>query len=103
MAAASATVRVRAPWVDMPCQPGTVAATRPRLGLRPTRPQQEAGIRMEPPPSLAWAAGNMPAATADPAPPLEPPGVCAGSHGLRVTPKRSFSVTVIEPNSGVLV
>ena len=26
---------------------------RPWLGLRPTRPQQDAGIRIEPPPSLA--------------------------------------------------
>ena len=102
-AAASATVRLSAPSVDMPCHPGTVEGTRPRLGLRPTRPQQDAGILMEPPPSLAWATGNMPAATADPAPPLEPPGVWPGFHGLRVAPNRLFSVTVIDPNSGVLV
>ena len=87
----------------MPCHPGTDEDTRPRLGLRPTRPQHDAGILMEPPPSLAWATGNMPAATAEPAPPLEPPGVWPGFHGLRVAPKRLFSVTVIEPNSGVLV
>ncbi|GAA2734992.1 hypothetical protein GCM10010439_58650 [Actinocorallia aurantiaca] len=37
-----------------------------------------AGILMEPPPSLAWATGTMPAATATAAadPPLEPPTVC---------------------------
>ncbi len=96
-------MRLSAPSVDIPCHPGTVEATRPRLGLRPTSPQHEAGIRMEPPPSLAWATGNMPDATAAPAPPLDPPGVCDGFHGLRVAPNRSFSVTVIEPNSGVLV
>ena len=60
-------------------------------------------MRIEPPPSLAWATGNMPEATAAAAPPLEPPGVCCGFHGLRVAPNRLFSVTVIDPNSGVLV
>ena len=45
----------------------------PRLGLRPNSPQQLAGIRIEPPPSEAWATGTMPAATAAAAPPLEPP------------------------------
>ena len=33
---------------------------RPRLGFRPTSPQQAAGIRIEPPPSLPWATGTMP-------------------------------------------
>jgi len=101
--AASATVRVSAPLVDRPCHPGTVAATRPRLGLSPTSPQHDAGMRMEPPPSLAWATGNIPEATAAAAPPLDPPGVWSTSHGLRVAPYRLFSVTVTEPNSGVLV
>ena len=75
MAAASATVRVTTPSTAMPNQPGARAGTRPRLGFRPTRPQHEAGIRIDPPPSLAWATGNIPAATAAAAPPLEPPGV----------------------------
>ena len=69
----------------------------------PNRPQQEAGVRIEPPPSLAWAAGTMPAATAAAAPPEEPPGVRSGSQGLRVGPKASGSVTGSRPNSGVLV
>ena len=43
-------------------------------------------MRIEPPPSLAWAIGNMPAATAAAAPPLEPPGERSRSQGLRVTP-----------------
>ena len=47
--------------------------TRARVAFRPTRPQQEAGMRMEPPPSLACPIGTMPAATAEPDPPLEPP------------------------------
>ena len=40
--------------------------TRPRLVLRPTRPFTLAGIRIEPAPSLPWAAGIRPAATAAP-------------------------------------
>ena len=58
--------------------------TRPRLGLRPTSPQQLAGIRIEPPPSLAWATGTIPEATAAAAPPLDPPAERDGSQGLRV-------------------
>ena len=43
-------------------------------------------MRIDPPPSLAWANGTMPAATAAADPPLEPPGVRDVSHGLRVGP-----------------
>ncbi len=44
-------------------------ASRLRVGLRPTRPLTDAGMRIEPPPSLACAMGTAPAATsaADPA------------------------------------
>ena len=31
---------------------------RPRVGLSPKRPQQEAGMRIDPPPSLPWASGH---------------------------------------------
>ena len=48
---------------------------RPRVGLSPTRPQQEAGIRIEPPPSEPCATGTSPAATAAAAPPDEPPAI----------------------------
>ena len=37
---------------------------RSRVGFMPTRPQQAAGIRIDPSPSLAWATGTMPDATA---------------------------------------
>ena len=59
---------------------------RPRDGLSPTSPHQAAGIRIEPAPSLAWATGTSPAATAAQAPPEEPPGERSGSQGLRVAP-----------------
>ena len=46
---------------------------RPRVGFRPNSPQHDAGIRIEPPPSLACAAGTMRVATAADDPPLDPP------------------------------
>src|SRR5204862_6229828 len=103
IAAVSVTVRVTTPSTTAPHQLWERRGTRPRLGFRPTSPQQEAGIRIDPPPSLACAAGNMPAAVAAAAPPLDPPGDRPGSHGLRDGPKRRFSATVMWPNSGVLV
>src|SRR6516165_229586 len=76
---------------------------RPRVGFSPTRPQHEAGIRMEPPPSPPWAAGTMPDATAAADPPEEPPVECSVFHGLREAPKRRGSVVGRMPSSGVLV
>src|SRR5205814_2988026 len=104
-AAESRTERVTAWFTEAPAQPSPRGAkeTRPRDGFIPKRPQQEAGMRIEPPPSLACAAGTMPAATAAAAPPDEPPGVRERSQGLRQTPSSSDSVTGQRPNSGVLV
>src|SRR4051812_34665091 len=59
----------RAPSSD---SPGLAATQRPRLGLKPNTPHTEAGMRIEPPPSLACARGTMPAATAAAEPPEEP-------------------------------
>src|SRR5450759_5382567 len=105
-AALSRTVRETTPWVTIPNITSPVCGPYgpiPRLVLRPTRPLQAAGIRTEPPPSLAPAAGTMPAATAAPDPPDEPPGVRAMSQGLRAAPHSSGSVTPFAPNSGVFV
>src|SRR3954471_24742936 len=60
-------------------------------------------MRMEPPPSVPSASGTMPDARAAELPPLDPPGVRAGSHGLRVTPVSGLSVTPFQPNSGVVI
>ena len=68
--------------------PSGASETRPRCGLRPTRPQHAAGILSEPPPSLPCAIGTIPAATAAADPPEEPPGVRPRSHGLRAGPPR---------------
>src|SRR6516165_4999125 len=66
-------------------------------------PQNEAGMRIEPPASVPTASGQIPAATATALPPLLPPGVRSRSHGLRVTPVSGESVTPFQPNSGVVV
>ena len=103
-AAASSTVRASGPAVESPSsEPKGALDTRPRDGFSPKRPQHDAGIRIEPPPSVAWAIGTRPAATAAAAPPLEPPGVRSVFHGLRVAPLRSDSVNATVPNSGVFV
>src|SRR5215469_6969460 len=83
--AASATVRASGPLIDRPNKSGISGPpdTRPRLGLIPNRPQTLDGMRIEPPPSLPWAAGASPAATAAPAPPLDPPADLDKSHGVR--------------------
>ena len=77
--------------------------TRPRVVFKPTRPHQAAGSRVEPPPSLAWAMGTIPDATAAPDPPLDPDGLRVRSHGLLVGPNASGWVEGHEPSSGRLV
>ena len=66
--------------------------TAPNVGLNPTTPQNADGIRMDPPPSPPIEIGPIPAATAAPAPPDDPPGVRARSHGLEVRPLIGDSV-----------
>ena len=103
-AAASATEREIGPEVESPSSDGKgEVETRPRDGLRPKTPQQEAGILIEPPPSVPCASGISPAASAAAAPPLDPPGVSSGFQGFRVAPFSSDSVNATVPNSGVFV
>src|SRR5688500_8157686 len=78
------------------------SATRPRVGLRPTRPHAAAGMRIEPPPSLAWAIGNAPDATSAAEPPDDAPLEYSGFHGLRVGGEFSNSVLAPQPNSGMV-
>src|SRR5579862_1513704 len=75
----------------------------PLLCFSPTTPLQAAGIRVEPPPSVATASGPIPLATATAAPPLEPPLVRAALQALRVRPNSGESVRHLLPNSGVVV
>src|SRR5260370_13007802 len=76
---------------------------RPWLGFSPTNPQNAAGIRVDPPPSLAVHMGTNPAATAAAEPPDEPPGVRVRSQGLRVVPHAGEFVKATAPNSGAAV
>src|SRR5215211_165674 len=82
---------------------GPGCGMRPWLGLKPTRPANEPGMRVEPPPSLAVASGTAPAATAAADPPDDPPGVRLGSQGFRVTPHALVLVNDSVPNSGAAV
>ncbi len=75
----------------------------PLLCFSPTTPLQAAGIRVEPPPSVAIASGAMPLATATAAPPLEPPEERSALHALRVRPNSGELVRHLLPNSGVVV
>ena len=70
----------------------------PWVGFSATLPQKAAGRMMEPPTWVPMAAGTMRAATAAAEPEEEPPGVRAGSKGLRVGPgcePPSSAVTVL--------
>src|SRR6266481_6851628 len=106
MAAVSRTERVSTPSMASPPRnsprPGP-HEIRPRDGFSPTRPHSLAGIRIDPPPSLACAAGTIRDATAAAEPPLEPPLECERFHGLCVAPYASGSVVVQAPSSGTLV
>src|SRR5262245_7760445 len=105
-AALSRTLRVTTNSAEKPLQRSPSAGPtelRPLVGLSPTSAHMLAGPRIDPPPSLACAAGTMPAATADAAPPLEPPALCPRLQGLRVAPYASGSVVGSRASSGVLV
>ncbi len=66
--------------------------TRPCVGRSALTPQNDAGLRSEPPVSVPSAASTIPAATATAEPPLEPPGMRSRSHGLRQAPHAWFCV-----------
>src|SRR5580704_1137955 len=87
-AAVSRTLRVTTPSMEMrviySLRPYG-CGTRPRVAFSPTRPQNEAGMRVDPPPSEDMLTGVMPAATAAADPPDDPPAVRSRFHGLRVT------------------
>src|SRR5690554_6183976 len=76
---------------------------RPKVGFKPSMQVNAAGIRTEPPASLPMETRTTPAATAAAQPPLLPPDVHDGFHGLRVTPNPGLSVTPFQLNSGARV
>jgi hypothetical protein len=83
--ALSRTLRVSACCAVRPLQfslRSGPSGVRPRVGLRPKSPQNDAGMRIEPPPSPPAAAGTMREATAAADPPLDPPVEQSRFHGL---------------------
>ena len=64
------------------------------MGLKPTTPQQAAGMRIEPPESEPSAASASPAASAAAEPPLEPPATRPGATGFGTQPKCGFSEVI---------
>src|SRR5690242_828997 len=104
MRAASPTRRVIGPACEVaPKLLSGQTGTRPNVGFRPKTPLKAAGMRIDPPPSVPMWKTPMPSAAAAAAPPLEPPAVRDGAHGLPVAPNNGLSVVPFQPNSGELV
>src|SRR3954469_5321642 len=98
MAALSRTLMLSTWPQENPPQPSPrsgPSGLRARLGFSPNTPDAEAGIRIDPPPSLACATGRRGAPPAAAAPPDDPPEECARFQGLRVGPNRRDSVVGI--------
>src|SRR5690348_1364869 len=100
---ASETERVMGPRDCRTVASTSSEGTRSGVGRRPTTPQHDAGIRIEPPVSPPRANVHIPAATAAPLPPLEPPGVTPSRHGLLVGGNRVLVVPMDAANSGRFV
>src|SRR5262245_23444906 len=76
---------------------------RPAVPFMPNRPQNPAGMRIDPPPSPPVAIGTSPPATAPALPADEPPVVRVGFQGLPVTPWSFVTLTFSPPNSLAVV
>src|SRR6201992_1414924 len=79
------------------------SGSRPREGFSPTSPLQDAGIRIEPPPSLAWAIGTTPAATNAPEAGDDAPAVWSVFPGVRACPSRGCAAEALKPYSDIWV
>src|SRR5476649_916359 len=86
-------------WAPAPANVSPIGARliRPRDGLRPNRPHKLAGMRIDPPPSVAWPIGRPRAATIAAEPPEEPPGDRSLRHGFTVAPPNAGSVVGASP------
>src|SRR5439155_3402145 len=103
--AAPSTVRAIGPFERNPINGSAdgAAGTSPTDGLNPTMLLKLPGLRIDPPRSLPSAIGSSPAASAAPAPPLDPPALFERSYGLRVTPYTLLYVCEPMPSSGTFV
>src|SRR2546425_12014914 len=100
--AASAAVRATGPvtWSVSHGQSLGYVGTSPTDGRSPTTPQNEAGMRSEPPRAVPSASAIIPGAGAAHPPPAQPPALNAGSPGLRVPPNTSLEGVPPAPDSG---
>src|SRR5437899_9247138 len=94
ISATSWAVRATGPstWSVSHVQSAGYVGTSPTDGLRPTTPQNDAGIRSDPPRSVPSASAIIPVTRPAAPPPVEPPALRVGSHGLRVRPNTSLKV-----------
>src|SRR5258708_25652463 len=99
----SATERPSGAMTDRPAGSTISDGTRSGDGRRPTMPQQEAGMRIEPPMSVPIPTVAIPAQTAAALPPLEPPGVMPDRQGLFVAGKVALVGPTPAASSGRLV
>ena len=99
--AQSRTLRASGPPVSRVAEIGAIPTpdTRPTVGRSPTTPHSAAGTRTEPPVSVPIAAGTSRAATAALEPPLLPPGMHRGSHGLCTAPLTALWLVMPKANS----
>src|SRR6185312_3340270 len=81
--AVSRTLRLTQPFTDstMPISNERASMVRSRDTFNPNSPLHDAGMRIDPPPSLACAIGTAREATATAAPPEEPPEDLLTSQG----------------------
>src|SRR5438132_13176442 len=100
---ASATDRAMGPRDCMTVASTSSLGIRAGVGRKPTTPQHDAGMRIEPPVSPPSATVAMPAATAAALPPLEPPGVMPSRQGFCVAGNRVLVVPIAAASSGMLV
>src|SRR6185503_11266596 len=77
--------------------------TRPTDGRSPTTPQNDAGMRSDPPRSVPSASAIIPLASAAAPPPVDPPALFETSQGFLVRPNTSLNVLPPAANSGQLV
>src|SRR5512144_751146 len=99
-AAVSRTVSVTACSVEQPPRPSPAygdMVLRARAGLRPTTPQQAAGARIEPKPSLACADGGGGAAARPAGDPGEIPGRPRRPVELRLARERQPELARVRP------
>ncbi len=101
----SGTVRAIGPSTGSGLQPCArfSLGTSPGEGRKPTTPQNDAGLRSEPPVSEPEASGTMPHASATAEPPEDPAAERVGSCGLPVAPCTTLRVLAPAPHSGTLV